>query len=166
MPNLYQGPGDARAGCQFGTYQPGWDPATPAVNSAHKVLGHISTLQRTSRAADGTPMHIRVDGPGFDAMDVPDGSMQPKLHFSALVPTADLFRRMRISQASLDLAQGVRRRARRPGPGDPHHRDPAAELPHAAAQAPGLPAAGAQRPAVVRPVDLPVLLPSGRGGRR
>ena len=37
-------------------------------------------------------------------MDVPDGSIQPKLHFSALVPTADLFRRMRISQASVDLA--------------------------------------------------------------
>jgi hypothetical protein len=75
------------------------------VNTAHKVLGHTSTLQRSSRATDGTPLHIRVDGPGFDAMDVPDGSNQPKLHFSALVPTADTFRRMRISQASLDLAQ-------------------------------------------------------------
>ena len=49
-----------------------------------------------------------MDGPGFDAMDVPDGSNQPKLHFSALVPTADLFRRMRISQASLDLADEFR----------------------------------------------------------
>lgn len=105
VPNQYNGPGDARAGCQFGSYQNGWDPSAPAVNSAHKVLGHISTLQRTSRAKDGTPMHIRVDGPGFDAMDVPDGSLQPKLHFSALVPNADFFRRMRISQASLDLAK-------------------------------------------------------------
>jgi hypothetical protein len=105
VPNAYQGTGDARAGCAFGSYQPGPDPAAPGVNAAHKVLGHISTLQRSSRASDGTPLHIRVDGPGFDAMDVPDGSNQPKLHFSALVPTADLFRRMRISQASLDLAQ-------------------------------------------------------------
>jgi hypothetical protein len=105
VPNVYQGSSDARQGCQFGSYQPGGDPGAPGVNSAHKVLGHTSALQRTSRAADGTPLHIRVDGPGFDAMDVPDGSNQPKLHFSALVPTADTFRRMRISQASLDLAK-------------------------------------------------------------
>jgi hypothetical protein len=108
LPNVYQGADDARRGCEFGSYQPGGDPAAPGVNSQHKILGHISTLQRTSRAADGTPLHIRVDGPGYDAMDVPDGSNQPKLHFSALVPTADLFRRMRISQASQDLAQEFR----------------------------------------------------------
>jgi hypothetical protein len=104
VPNVYQGADDARNGCEFGSYQPGGSVSSPGVNSAHKVLGHISTLQRTSRAADGTPLHIRVDGPGYDSMDVPDGSNQPKLHFSALVPSADLFRRMRISQASLDLA--------------------------------------------------------------
>jgi hypothetical protein len=108
LPNAYQGTDDARNGCLFGSYQPGGDPSAPGVNSQHKILGHISTLQRTSRAVDGTPLHIRVDGPGFDAMDVPDGSNQPKLHFSALVPTADLFRRMRISQASQDLAQEFR----------------------------------------------------------
>jgi len=108
LPNIYQGPEDARNGCMFGSYQPSGDPAAPGVNSAHKILGHIATLQRTSRAVDGTPLHIRVDGPGYDAMDVPDGSNQPKLHFSALVPTADLFRRMRISQASADLAEEFR----------------------------------------------------------
>ena len=108
LPNVYKGADDARQGCVFGSYQPGGDPANPGVNSRHAVLGHISTLQRTSRAVDGTPLHIRVDGPGFDAMDVPDGSNQPKLHFSALVPTADLFRRMRISQASVDLAKEFR----------------------------------------------------------
>jgi hypothetical protein len=66
-------------------------------------MGHLSTLQRTSRAADGTPLHIRIDGPGIDALDVPDGTRQPKLQFSMFVPTADLFTRMRRSQASLDL---------------------------------------------------------------
>jgi hypothetical protein len=105
LPNDYRGPDDARLGCEFGSYQPGGSVTNPGVNTLHKLLGHISTLQRTSRAADGTPLHIRVDGPGFDSMDVPDGSNQPKLHFSALVPSADLFRRMRVSQASLDLAK-------------------------------------------------------------
>lgn len=68
-------------------------------------MGHLSTLQRSSRAPDGTPMHLRVDGPGFDPMDTPDGSSQPKLHFSIFVPTADLFTRMRRSQASVDLVR-------------------------------------------------------------
>jgi len=68
-------------------------------------MGHLSTLQRSSRAADGTPMHIRMDGPGFDNMDVPGAANQPKLQFSGLVPTADFFRTMRRNQASLDLAQ-------------------------------------------------------------
>jgi len=68
-------------------------------------MGHLSTLQRSSRAADGTPMHIRMDGPGFDNMDVPGGAKQPKLQFTVFVPTADFFRTMRRNQASLDLAQ-------------------------------------------------------------
>jgi hypothetical protein len=68
-------------------------------------IGHTSAVQRSSRAADGSPMHIRADGPGFDALDVPDGSPQPKLHFSIFVPTAAFFATMRRSQASLDLAQ-------------------------------------------------------------
>ena len=57
----------------------------------------------SSRAADGTPIHIRMDGPGFDNMDVPGGSSQPKLQFTIFVPSADFFRSMRVNQASLDL---------------------------------------------------------------
>ena len=67
-------------------------------------MGHLSCLQRSSRAADGTPVHIRMDGPGFDSMDVPGGSRQPKLQFTIFVPSADFFSRLRVSQASLDLA--------------------------------------------------------------
>lgn len=66
-------------------------------------MGHLSCLQRTSRAADGTPLHLRMDGPGFDAMDVPGGGSLPKLQFTIFVPSADFFRTLRISQASLDL---------------------------------------------------------------
>jgi hypothetical protein len=68
-------------------------------------IGHTTALQRSSRAANTKPIHIRADGPGFDSLDVPDGSQQPKLNFSIFVPTADFFRTMRRNQASLDLAQ-------------------------------------------------------------
>jgi hypothetical protein len=44
-----------------------------------------------------------MDGPGFDNMDVPGGSSQPKLQFTIFVPSADFFRSMRVNQASLDL---------------------------------------------------------------
>jgi hypothetical protein len=67
-------------------------------------VAHTTALQRTSRAPDRTPMHIRADGPGYDSLDVPDGSQQPKLHFSIYVPSAAFFASMRRSQASLDLA--------------------------------------------------------------
>ncbi len=66
-------------------------------------MGHLAGLQRSSRASDGTPVHIRMDGTGFDNMDVPDGSHQPKLQFIVFVPTADFFATMRKNQASLDL---------------------------------------------------------------
>lgn len=66
-------------------------------------MGHLSCLQRASRAADGTPIHLRMDGPGFDAMDVPGGGSLPKLHFTIFVPSAEFFRALRTSQASLDL---------------------------------------------------------------
>ncbi len=66
-------------------------------------VGHEAALQRSSRAADGTPLHIRMDGPGFDALDVPDGSNQPKLQFSGFFPSAEFFRVMRNNAASLDL---------------------------------------------------------------
>ena len=68
-------------------------------------IGHTTAVQRSSRAPDTTPIHIRADGPGFDSLDVPDGTQQPKLHFSIFVPTADFFATMRRSQASQDLAQ-------------------------------------------------------------
>ena len=92
FPNVFQGTGDAAANAQ-------------AVNTSqgeHR-MGHLCALQRSSRASDGTPIHIRMDGPGLDNMDVPDGSVQPKLQFTMFFPTADFFRVMRINQESLDL---------------------------------------------------------------
>jgi hypothetical protein len=97
LPNAFQGLGDAaRNAAGFGTLIE--DGAHP-----HR-MGHESCLQRSSRTADGRPIHVRNDGPGHDSLDVPDGSKQPKLHFMAFVPTAEFFRTMRVNQASLDLA--------------------------------------------------------------
>ncbi|MGH3549353.1 MAG: DUF7405 family protein [Pseudonocardiaceae bacterium] len=94
LDNTFQGTQDAAASAAgINTYQ------------GERRIGHLSAVQRSSRAADGTPIHIRADGPGFDSLDVPDGSTQPKLHFSIFVPTADFFRIMRLHQASLDLEQ-------------------------------------------------------------
>jgi hypothetical protein len=90
--NVFQGTGDAAANAQ----------AIKTFQGEHR-LGHLSCLQRSSRAADTTPIHLRMDGPGLDNMDVPNGSVQPKLQFTIFVPTADFFRTMRINQASLDL---------------------------------------------------------------
>ncbi|HEX6519572.1 MAG TPA: hypothetical protein VF070_06080 [Streptosporangiaceae bacterium] len=92
LPDVFQGTGDAANNAA----------AINTFNGEHR-LGHVSCLQRSSRASDGTPIHIRMDGPGFDNMDVPDGSNQPKLQFTIFVPTAEFFRVMRINQASLDL---------------------------------------------------------------
>jgi hypothetical protein len=92
LPNLFQGANDASNNAQaINTFQ-----------GEHR-MGHLSALQRSSRAADGTPIHARMDGPGLDNMDVPDGSAQPKLQFTVFVPTAEFFRVMRVNQASLDL---------------------------------------------------------------
>ena len=78
-------------------------------------IGHEQALQRSSRAADGTPLHIRVDGPGLSGLDVPAfqtfpggdmvpaGSAQPKLEFSIFMPTAESFRQMRVNSAAQDL---------------------------------------------------------------
>jgi hypothetical protein len=90
----FNGTGDAARGAR-GVGTPGGE---------HR-LGHIATLQRSSRTADGRPIHQRIDGPGLDNLDVPDGSTQPKLQFSIFVPTADFFATMRRNQASLDLAR-------------------------------------------------------------
>jgi hypothetical protein len=97
LPNEFKGIGDAEAGAR-GIGTPDGEPH----------LGHLSTLQRSSRAPDGTPLHIRMDGPGFDDLDVPDSTNQPKLHFSVFVPAAKVFAEMRRNQASLDLADRYR----------------------------------------------------------
>jgi hypothetical protein len=98
LPNANRGPGYARRTAQgIGTN------VDFRTGQREHRMGHLSCLQRSSRAADGTPVHIRMDGPGFDAMDVPDGSRQPKLQFTIFVPSADFFSRLRVSQASLDL---------------------------------------------------------------
>ncbi|MDA0162262.1 hypothetical protein OM076_18460 [Solirubrobacter ginsenosidimutans] len=66
-------------------------------------VGHLAAVQRTSRAGDGTPLHIRLDGAGFDALDVVDGVPRPKLHFAMLVPSADRFARLRRRQGELPV---------------------------------------------------------------
>ena len=94
LDNKFQGTADAaNSAAAIGT-----------LNGEHRI-GHLSCLQRSSRAADGTPIHVRMDGPGFDSMDVPDGSSQPKLQFTVFVPSADFFATMRRNQASPDLVQ-------------------------------------------------------------
>jgi hypothetical protein len=94
LPNDFRGTGDAAE-----------NAAGIGTDDNEHRIGHLTALQRSSRAADGTPMHIRMDGPGFDTMDVPDGTNQPKLQFTVFVPTADFFASMRRNQASLDLAR-------------------------------------------------------------
>ena len=89
----------------FQTVNDAYFNATGQTQTGERRIGHLSALQRSSRAADGTPVHIRMDGPGFDSMDVPDGSVQPKLQFTVFVPHAEFFRLMRQNQASLDFQQ-------------------------------------------------------------
>jgi hypothetical protein len=94
LDNIYNGIHDARANAMaLDTYQ-----------GKHR-MGHLTALQRSSRAADGTPIHIRMDGPGFDNLDVPNGSNQPKLQFTIFVPTAHFFATMRRHQAAQDLVE-------------------------------------------------------------
>jgi hypothetical protein len=100
LENTFQGTNDAVNSAKgIGTLP---DPVT---GQPEHRMGHLSTLQRSSRAADGTPIHVRMDGPGFDAMDVPDGSSQPKLQFTIFVPSADFFTTMRSNQAAQDLSK-------------------------------------------------------------
>jgi hypothetical protein len=99
LDNRFQGTNDASSSAQGINTLPDEVTGQPQ----HR-MGHLSTLQRSSRATDGTPMHVRMDGAGFDNMDVPDGSNQPKLQFTVFVPSADFFTTMRANQASLDLA--------------------------------------------------------------
>jgi len=99
LPSTFAGTGDAALDAQ-GVNTPG---------NQHRI-GHLAALQQSSRAPDGTPLHIRMDGPGFDVMDVPDTIVRPgrsgnvpKLQFTAFVPTADFFDTMRRNQAALNL---------------------------------------------------------------
>ena len=86
LPNVFRGAGYARQSAQqFGR------------------MGHISQLHRSGRTSDGRPIHLRIDGPGFDAMDTTTGRNTPKLQFSGFFPTSDFFAQLRRSQASVDL---------------------------------------------------------------
>jgi hypothetical protein len=71
-------------------------------------IGHVSQLQRSGRTADGRPIHLRIDGPGFDAMDTKTGRNTPKLQFSGFFPSADFFATLRRNQASVDLLNEFR----------------------------------------------------------
>src|SRR6185312_12269789 len=84
-------------------YLTNYDPDLLATGVKTLRVGHEQALQRSSRASDGTPLHIRNDGPGLSSLDVPDGSTQPTLEFTVFVPTAEFFRVMRVNAASLDL---------------------------------------------------------------
>jgi hypothetical protein len=99
LPNDFRGIGDAAQNAQ----------GIDTLNNAHRI-GHVSALQRFSRASDGTPLHIRMDGPGMDNMDIPstlvvpgNSGQVPKLQFTMFVPTADFLATIRTDQASLDL---------------------------------------------------------------
>ena len=116
--NVFQGTNSAMLEAQdsAGVFTPS-NATKSATFTGEGRIGHIDGLQRISRAPDGTPLHIRNDGPGLDGMDVPAfrtfptnvganmpaGSAQFKLQFLIYVPTADFFASMRSLQASQDL---------------------------------------------------------------
>jgi hypothetical protein len=116
--NVFQGTGAVVNGARDagGLFTPS-NSTLDATFTGTPRVGHEAGLQRVSRAADGTPLHIRNDGPGFDAMDVPAfrtfpgpggvdvpaGSNQFKLQFIIFVPTSEFFRAMRVSVAAQDL---------------------------------------------------------------
>jgi hypothetical protein len=104
LANVFQGTDSTLRSARdsAGLFQPG-NQTQDATFTGLPRIGHEAALQRSSRAADGTPIHIRMDGPGFDAMDVPNGSNQPKLQFSIFVPTAEFFRAMRANAAAQDF---------------------------------------------------------------
>ena len=81
----------------------GFSEAQSEAATNHRI-GHVPALQRVTRAPDGTIVPQRIDGPGFDAMDVPGGAPQPKLQFSAFVPSAQNFAKARLNAAAPDLS--------------------------------------------------------------
>jgi hypothetical protein len=120
--NVFQGIDAARLGAIAANGK-----ATQTINTdrnktfnGQQRIGHEVALQQTSRAADGTPLHIRMDGPGLDGMDVPAfdtfpgqsistrfpaGTNQFKLEFLIFVPTSEFFRQMRVSAGAQVLFQ-------------------------------------------------------------
>jgi hypothetical protein len=97
--NVFKGTGEAAKTAQgIGT------DIDPDTGQGERRIGHEAALQRSSRAADGTPIHIRMDGAGFDNMDVPGGGNLAKLQFTVFMPTADSFALMRRNGAAVDLA--------------------------------------------------------------
>jgi hypothetical protein len=72
--------------------------------AVNQRIGHLESIQRGTRAPDGTVVPQRADAPGFDAMDVPDGSQQPKLQFTVFLPAAAAFANARQKAGALDLA--------------------------------------------------------------
>ena len=116
--NKFAGPGDAGLDASGGgLFNPNSPPSVQQTQTFTGLprIGHEQALQRSSRAPDGTPLHIRNDGPGLSSLDVPAfqtfpngsnvpaGSVQPKLEFAAFFPTAEFFRQMRINVAAQDL---------------------------------------------------------------
>jgi hypothetical protein len=114
--NVFQGTSSAADEAQdsAGLFTP-TNQSLDATFTGEGRVGHNAALQRVSRAADGTPIHIRMDGPGVDSMDVPAfqpfpgqptvpaGSNQFKLQFLIFVPTANFFAQLRTSAAAQDL---------------------------------------------------------------
>ncbi|TCO53574.1 DUF7405 family protein [Actinocrispum wychmicini] len=68
-------------------------------------IGHISQLHRSGRTSDGRPIHLRIDGPGFNTMDTTTGRNTPTLEFSGFFTSADFFADLRRNQGSVDLLQ-------------------------------------------------------------
>jgi hypothetical protein len=114
--NVFQCPNSAMLEAQdsAGTFSPA-NQSLSATFTGTGRIGHNAGLQRVSRASDGTPIHIRQDGPGLDTMDVPafqlfpgqgsfaPGSYQFKLQFLIFVPSADFFVQLRTAVAAQDL---------------------------------------------------------------
>jgi hypothetical protein len=119
--NVFQGTNSAALGAQAlnGATTQTTNQNPNATFNGQQRLGHEAALQQTSRAPDGTPMHIRNDGPGLDGMDVPAfntfpgqpsisthfpaGTNQFKLQFLIFVPTAEFFRQLRVSAGAQNL---------------------------------------------------------------
>jgi hypothetical protein len=119
--NVFQGTNAARLGAiaADGTATQTTNTDPNKTFNGQQRIGHEVALQQTSRAADGTPLHIRNDGPGLDGMDVPAfdtfpgqpsisthfdaGTVQFKLQFLIFVPTSEFFRQLRISAGAQAL---------------------------------------------------------------